>query len=177
MLYRNRIGRRPCTGNRLMVLKDGNPGSGNFQGFQVTKIYHKMIISSERRKMQDEMLKTSLILEGGWEMVDAELTVVSTGIAGIPRWVKARFLSDMPCDSIEELTFFYHQGADAVVLNRDHKNANFYELLVTSYLGTTDEGREELKEKAPVDAIGTALDLLGQIIKYRKEKLKDGSTV
>lgn len=52
-------------------------------------------------------------------------------------------------------------------MNKDHFNADFYELLVTHYLAFDEENRKRVKEEVPVDVIGTALDLLDFVIKER----------
>lgn len=119
-------------------------------------------------------LKESLPpLQGELEMVDADLNVLSIAVSDIPDWIKEDFLRDTPYDSIDQLTFFYHPGTDAVVLIRDRERADFYELLVTAYLGTTDERRQELKRQIPADAVFTAFDLLDFIISERRKKCRN----
>lgn len=118
--------------------------------------------------MQQGLNESSL--SGDLKMVDVELMVLSMPSDGMPDWVKEQFLSDTPNDDINKLTFFYHQGADAVVLNSSHQNADLYELLVTAYLGTEEDARESLKREIPTDSIRTALDLMDYIIKEREKK-------
>lgn len=101
------------------------------------------------------------------ELVDKELRVFSLTADDTPEWIKADFLRDTHYDDISMLTFFYHPGADAVVLNRSHKDADFYELLVTAYLETTPKRRQQLKEQIPANTVGTAIDLLDLIIEKR----------
>lgn len=108
-----------------------------------------------------------LVTLNSLELVDEELKVFSALTDDVPEWIKADFLRDTRYDDIHQLTFFYHPGADAVVLNRSHKNADFYELLVTTYLETTDEKRQRLKKQIPENIIGTAIDLLDFIIEKR----------
>lgn len=107
--------------------------------------------------------------DDGWEMVDAELRVLSSPISGLPQWVKDDFLRDTPYDDIRSLTFFYSPKTDAVVLNRDHKNADLYELLVTTYLGIGEEQRRRLREEVPGDLMETALGLLDHVIEERSK--------
>lgn len=104
----------------------------------------------------------------GLQMVDAGLGVVSIEAEDVPEWVKDQFLTDTPYDNINSLTFFYLQGADLVVLNRSHRDADIYELLVTAYLEADEGRRKELKERVPVDVIGSAIRLLDFIIEKRK---------
>lgn len=118
--------------------------------------------------MQQGLNESSL--SGDLKMVDVELMVVSMPSDGMPDWVKEQFLSDTPNDDINKLTFFYHPGADAVVLNSSHQNADLYELLVTAYLGAEEDARESLKRETPTDSIRTALDLMDYIIKEREKK-------
>ena len=134
--------------------KDGNPGSGNLPGSPSNKkIYHKMIISSERRKMQEVERKNILALEAEVEMVDKELRVLSIKVTDIPEWIKEQFAQDTPNEDINQLTFFYYSGADAVVLNRDHRDFDFYKLLVVAYLEASEKRQKELKEKVPTEII------------------------
>lgn len=102
------------------------------------------------------------------ELVDEELRVFSALADNVPEWIKAQFLEDTHYGDIYQLTFFYHPQADAVVLNRSHKDADFYELLVTIYLETTDERRQWLKKQIPANIIGTAIELLDLIIEKRR---------
>lgn len=103
-------------------------------------------------------------------MIDADHMVLSIRICDIPDWIKDQFVRDTPFDSIDSLTFFYHPGADAIVLNRDHKCADLYELLVVSYMTATDKKRRKLKRMLPADLIGTSLDLLDYVIDQRRCK-------
>lgn len=102
------------------------------------------------------------------EVVDWKLGVLSICVDDIPCWIQKQFLDDPKYNNINMLTFFYHPGADVVVLNRGHKNFEYYELLVTTYLAIDAPTRQELREKAPVKAILTSLDLLDQVIEERK---------
>ena len=114
-------------------------------------------------------------LMDGLKMVDAELRVYACSVDEIPEWIKEQFLADTPYDDINCITFFYHPGADAVVLNSSHKNADLYELLVTTYLNAEEDDREELKRKIPENVIGTAINLLDSVIKKRDECGKSNS--
>ena len=116
--------------------------------------------------MQYQSKELSAAAEGEWVMVDADLGVVASALTGFPRWVKELFAKDTS-DDIESLAFFYHPGLDLIILNKDHFNADFYELLVTHYLAFDEENRKRVKEEVPVDVIGTALDLLDFVIKER----------
>lgn len=102
-----------------------------------------------------------------WKFVDKDLRILSSTMEGIPPWVRDQFLTDTEHSAAEELTFFYHPGADAVVLNESHKCAEFYELLVTVYLGVEEEQRIRLKQNVPVESMGTSLELLDYIIRRR----------
>ncbi len=124
--------------------------------------------------IMQQALKESLPpSQGELKMVDADLNVVSIATDDIPDWIKEQFLADTPNDSISQLTFFYHPNADVVVLNRDHKDADFYELLVTTYLDTTDAVRQKLKQQIPKEIVFTAFDLLDRIVAERRKKCHD----
>lgn len=97
------------------------------------------------------------------------MNVVSILADDIPEWTKEAFLKDMPYDSINALTFYYHPGADVVVLNRSHNAYKLYELLVTTYLNTSEPNRKQIRQELPKESIRTALDLLDHIISERLE--------
>lgn len=109
----------------------------------------------------------SLVTLNSLKLVDEELKVFSLLADDTPQRIKADFLRDTHHDDIHQMTFFYHPQADAVILNRSHKDADFYELLVTTYLVVTDEKRQQLKEQIPENIIGTAIDLLDLIVEKR----------
>lgn len=113
----------------------------------------------------------------GPEMVDAELNVISLPKENIPQWIRSWFQADARYDDISQLTFFYHPETDAVVLNRSHTNADFYELLVTTYLGTVDSRRQELKQTVPAEIIGTAVELLDFILEERSRRCRTLNTI
>lgn len=120
--------------------------------------------------MQVQIMKTSIPPHqqvNSLEMVDEELNVVSILADDIPEWTKDAFLKDTPYDSINALTFYYHPGADVVVLNRSHNAYKLYELLVTTYLDTSEHNRERIRKEIPRESIGTALELLDRIIDGR----------
>lgn len=99
--------------------------------------------------------------------MDKDLGVVTSTLEGIPPWVKNQFLEDEENDALDELTFFYHPGADVVVLNVSHIAADVYELLVISYLGMDEKDRIMFKEITSTERIGNALAVLDQIIVKR----------
>ena len=107
-----------------------------------------------------------------WEVVDSDLGVVSSTLDGLPQWVKDQFLQDTPHDDIRYLTFFYVPNVDFVVLNKEHHDAEIYELLVTNYLASNDKFREKLKSCIEPDNRGTLFELLDYIIEKRNENGK-----
>lgn len=94
---------------------------------------------------------------------------------GLPKWVKDQFTESTPWDKVDQLTFFYSPEIDVVVLNKSHKRADFYELLVTTYLSIGEERRSEFKDMVPADCIETALRLLDLIIGERRKLKNVGS--
>lgn len=129
--------------------------------------------------MQEQIMKTSIPPHkwmGSMEMVNARLNIVSVLVDDIPEWTKEEFLRDTPYDDINTLTFYYHPGADVVVLNRSHNAYDLYAILTTTYLDTSAYNRKRIREEIPKESIGTALDLLDQIIARRKNvgfKMRD----
>lgn len=123
--------------------------------------------------MQVQIMKTSIPPRhrqmNSLEMVDAELNVVSILVYDIPEWTKEAFLRDMPYDDINALTFYYHPGADVVVLNRSHNAYELYKLLAITYLNTSDCNRKLIRKEIPKESIGTAFDLFDYIISKRLE--------
>lgn len=118
--------------------------------------------------MQDVVSKYIPVLGGNVEVIDKELMVFAINVADIPEWIKVQIGQDTSSDNFGQLTFFYHFGEDAVVLNRDHRDFDFYKLLVVAYLEANEKRQKELKEKVPTDVIGTALELLDFVIKQRE---------
>lgn len=119
--------------------------------------------------MQDVVSKYIPVLGGNVEVIDKELMVFAINVADIPEWIKVQIDQDTSSDNFGQLTFFYHFGEDAVVLNRDHRDFDFYKLLVVAYLEANEKRQKELKEKVPTDVIGTALELLDFVIKQREQ--------
>lgn len=118
--------------------------------------------------MQQALKKSIPPLQGKLQLVNADLNVVSISADDIPDWIKTNFPRDTSYEDIRHLTFFYHPEADTVVLNREHADADFYELLVTEYLKANDDQRQELKQVAPMDVIGTSFDLLDFVVAERR---------
>ena len=119
-----------------------------------------------------QILKSPPPQQYGAKMIDAELGIIAMPTDDMPKWVKDQFLEDTPYDSLSQLTFFFHPGADAVVLNRGHKNADFYELLVTTYLGVDGSQRQAIRQLPSADKVRGALDLLDFVILKRRERVR-----
>lgn len=101
-------------------------------------------------------------------MVDVNAGIVSCTVDQLPEWVREEFVRDTPYESIKQLTFFYHPKIDIVVLNSSHTNAEFYEVLVTTYLTVDDETRNEIRDNVPMEFIASAVDLLDYVIAERR---------
>lgn len=108
-------------------------------------------------------------LVGDLQMIDVSINVLSLPLADTPQWIKDHFVEETEYDDVRSMTFFYHPGADAVVLIRDHPHADIYELLVTTYLSVDDSTRDDLKKKIPLDVVGSAVNLLDQVLERRKK--------
>lgn len=105
----------------------------------------------------------------GLEMEDEEAGVVSCPVEELPDWIKEQFLESTPFESVCFLAFFYHPGADAVVLNRSHKYFEAYRMLVTAYLKFDENTRAELRQKCPAESIRPSFDIMDAVIRERKK--------
>lgn len=161
------------TGFVNMELKFQDGRQVTYAEYKAVKLEMDWTLSLIREKEKVRRGLNPLSEYEGWQVVDADLKVLSSTVDGIPQWVKEQFLTDTPYDDIKSLTFFYSPKVDAIVLNREHHNADFYEILVTTYLGSEEETRNRIKEEIPQDTIGTAFDLLDFIVKERGQNGRD----
>lgn len=127
-----------------------------------------------------KILKTLLQPDGyldDCEMVDADLRVIRCGLKSLPGWISDRFYKDDQWTDINDLTFFYHPGADAIVLNLDHPHYDLYELLVIVYMKADEETKTQIRDKIPAESIGDCLDILDFITEERNKQCQTLSTI
>ena len=68
--------------------------------------------------------------------------------------------------TLEELTFFYDDENDYIVLNQEHKMFDVYQLLITDLLELSGEQLSELKEMMP-DNLLNLLEIILQVVARR----------
>lgn len=103
-----------------------------------------------------------------WEMVDSDLRIVACTLDVLPQWEKEQFYRELPQADISSLTFFYVPAVDVVVLNKNHHDADIYEILVTKYLSCGIKKRGQIKSLIKPEVIGEAFALLDYIIEIRR---------
>lgn len=74
------------------------------------------------------------------------------------------------CENLKkELTFFYYQEDDLVVLNTEHPNYEFYSSIVEGFLGLNDANQKEAVEFAKSAGLYHAMLTLQTISRMRKK--------
>jgi len=106
-------------------------------------------------------------------IIDEILNIQSCSIADLSQETKDQFIKQFNGDGIETLTLFYDKKNDIVVLNRDNKDYDFYELTATTYIGAADETRKEIKKQAREinECFSETFSILDQVIKNREIEL------
>lgn len=85
-----------------------------------------------------------------FQIINEELKIASCRLSDLTMEQVYGFLSQWEEGAeIGMLTLFYDEHSGYVVLNRDNKNYNLYLDIVDAYLGSSEEGRKMLEEKAP----------------------------
>ncbi|MDF2951743.1 MAG: hypothetical protein K0S18_1326 [Anaerocolumna sp.] len=95
--------------------------------------------------------------------VNEELRIKSCSIEDLSQETKEMFVKQFNGDPIESLTLFYDQEADTVVLNRDNKDYNLYELTAIAYLDPDNMDRASIRVKAK-ELIKETADLLERVV-------------
>lgn len=68
---------------------------------------------------------------------------------------------------LKDLVFFYMSDRDWIVMNKSHKNYEFYAFLITTYLTLSNEKRKIVRNEAPTEEVKIAIQLLEDILNKR----------
>ena len=67
-----------------------------------------------------------------------------------------------------DLAFFYMSDRDWIVINMSHELYEYYAQIIQDYLELSEEGRKQAAERAPVEEVSRALQILDDVIWRRK---------
>lgn len=100
-----------------------------------------------------------------YELINRELNLWSCSIADMTMEQIECFLKQWNDGSrIGALTLFYDMKEKAIVLNRDHKNYDFYLKVCTRYLSIGKDKREQFAAKIKSDTAHDVIDILDTAI-------------
>lgn len=100
-------------------------------------------------------------------IVNEDLRIAAIHIADLDIGHAAAFLCQWEAGAtLKELTLYYDQEEDYLVLNQDNKKFDFYKKLAEAYLGSDAKKREKLMQKAP-ESIQETIQVLSACVTKR----------
>lgn len=102
-----------------------------------------------------------------YEVVNEELRIFSCTISNLSLQQINCFLHQWEKDScIAQLTLFYDEEEQAIVLNKDNVNYNFLEKLALKYMGLDNEKRRNLADRVKSEWVKEAIKVLDNALAH-----------
>jgi CO dehydrogenase/acetyl-CoA synthase beta subunit len=101
-----------------------------------------------------------------YTVIDEEKRIGACTVYAIPEDLKKRICNNLNNNTLDELTFFYDDENDHIVLNQEHKLFDAYQLIIMDLLELSGEQLKELKEITP-DSLLNLIEIILQVVARR----------